>query len=270
MTSFFDLLRPVSRSEALRAEILPEFLQGRAAFGGLVGALCVRALRACVADDRPLRSVTMSFVAPAGVGEVEIEPRVLREGGAATQAQATLRQNGAVCAVALASFGAPRNANLAIVPAMAPAQSPPETYEPVPFIPGLTPEFTQHFEYRWPEEVMPFMGKGRGTMPGWMRLRADIPPSESFLVALGDAWPTPVLPMLTELGVISTLSWSLEICGPAPMQPSDHWWQVQAVAELAADSYVHQETRFWTREGNLALVGRQVVAVFSAGQGKTA
>jgi acyl-CoA thioesterase len=265
MPTFSDLLRPAGEAEARRAEIRPDFLQGRAAFGGLVGALCVRAMRAHVSEDRPLRSVSISFIAPARTGEVTVEAAVLREGGAATHARAALHQNGAPCALVLGSYGAPRNATLAIPAAAAPALQPPEAYEPVPFIPGLTPEFTRHFEYRWPEEVMPFSGKGRGTMAGWIRLRANLPSSEFFLVALGDAWPTPVLPMLTELGPISTLSWHLEICGRTPRQPSDHWWQVRAEVEQAADGYVHQETRFWTRDGRLALVGRQVVAVFAAG-----
>jgi acyl-CoA thioesterase len=265
MASFSELLRTASRAETLQAKIQPDHLQGRAVFGGLVGALCVRAMRALVAQDRPLRSVSISFMAPAAAGEVTIAPSILREGGTVTHAQAALHQDGAVRAVALGSFGASRNARLALPPAAAPEQPPPESYAPLPFIPGLTPEFTQHFEYRWPEDVMPFTGNGHGSMPGWIRLRADIPPSESFLVALGDAWPTPVLPMLTELGVISTLSWSLEICGRAPQQSSNHWWQVRAVAELVENGYVHQETRYWTRDGRLALVSRQVVVVFPAG-----
>jgi len=269
MTSFSDLLRPVDQAETRQAEMLPDFLQGRAVFGGLVGALCVRAMRARVDPERHLRSVGMSLVAPAGVGAVRVEADVLREGRAVTHARADLHQNGTLCAAVVGGFGRPRPSSLAVPGASAPPQPPPETYEPVPFIPGLTPKFTRHFEYRWPPEAMPFSGQGRGVMEGWIRLREAVPVSEVFLTALADAWPTPVLPMMTELGVFSTLSWNLELCGQAPWQPSDHWWQVRAVAEQAAEGYVHQETRLWTREGRLALVGRQVVAVFSAGQGKT-
>ena len=265
MTAFADLLTPVAAPESRRAAILPEFLQGRAAFGGLVAALGVRAMRAHVEEERVVRSVLVSLVAPVTVGAVTIDADLLRAGGTASHVQAAVRQGNKLCAMMLGSFGIPRRSSLsASAPPGAP-DAPPGDLPLVPFIPGLTPEFTQFFEYRWPEDTMPFSGRGHGILQGWIRLKEAIPVADPFLAALGDAWPTPALPMLTRFEVFSTLTWSLELCGRPPLQASDEWWQVRASVEQAREGYVNQEMRIWTRDGRPALVSRQVVAVFASG-----
>lgn len=265
MSAFSDLLKPVDETASRQAEIRPEFLQGRAAFGGLVAALGVRAMRARVAEERVLRSVLVSLAAPVTVGKVTIDVDLLRTGGTASHVKAALRQDGKLCALVLGGFGLPRRSSLAVPAPPGELDALPEELPLVPFIPGLTPEFTQFFEYRWPEEAMPFSGQGNGTMRGWIRLKEHVPVADPFLTALADAWPTPALPMLDQFEVFSTLTWSLELSGQSSLQASDQWWQVRAAVEQARDGYVNQETRIWTRDGRPALVSRQVVAVFASG-----
>jgi acyl-CoA thioesterase len=264
MSEFADLLYESAESISPdRATIRADFLQGRAAFGGLVAALCVRAMRQRIDRERPLRSILVSLIAPVAEGAVEIQSDILREGRAATHARAEVLQQGKTCAAVMGCFAAARNSPLsAAAEPVRPAHRPEELKE-VPFIEGLTPRFTKHFEYRWPDDHMPFLGKGKGVMEGWVRLREQVPVSEVFLTALGDAWPTPALPMLTDMAAFSTLTMSLEYSGLCSLQRSDEWWHVRGVVEQAEDGYVHQETRYWTAEGCLVLVNRQIVGVFT-------
>jgi hypothetical protein len=53
----------------LRASVTDDWLQGRAAFGGLQGALGALAMRAAVGDGPPLRALQMTFVAAIEAGE---------------------------------------------------------------------------------------------------------------------------------------------------------------------------------------------------------
>ena len=66
--------------------------QGRALFGGLVGAVLFDHLQKTVATGRFLRSFSLSFVAPASPGEVALEATVLREGKSVMQAMVSARQ----------------------------------------------------------------------------------------------------------------------------------------------------------------------------------
>lgn len=263
MSAFTDLLKPANEAESRQADIRPEFLQGRAAFGGLVAALGVRSMRTRVARERRLRSLLVSLAAPVTVGGVGIESRLLGEGGTASHGRATLYQNGQIRAEVMGTFGLPRRSPIAVAAPPAPREAPPESLPPVPFIPGLTPEFTQFFDYCWPDEVMPFSGQDRGEMGGWIRLKEAVPVADPFLVALADAWPTPALPMLRQPHAFSTLTWSIEVCAPPPLQDADRWWQVRSVVEQAEEGYIREETRIWTHDGRLALVSRQVVAMFA-------
>jgi len=204
----------------------------------------------------------VSLIAPLGVGQAQVESRVLRIGRAATHVRSSVKQGELTCAVALACFAEPRS-SLVSVPAPPPPElSEPETIAEVPFIQGLTPEFSKFFEYRWPLDAMPFSGLGQGVTQGWLRLRDRLPSSEVFLAALGDAWPSPVLPMLSAPAAFSTLTWSLDVIDSEPSQDSNDWWVARSEVESAADGYVQQVTRYWAQNGELVLVSRQQVAFF--------
>lgn len=207
----------------------------------------------------------MSLVGPLEVGEAQIESSVLRAGRAATHLRSSVTQGDRTCAVALGCFAESRSSSVSVPAPPAPELSEPETIAEVPFIPGLTPEFSKFFEYRWPADAMPFSGLGQGITQGWLRLRDRIPASEVFLAALGDAWPSPVLPMLSAPAAFSTLTWSLEVLGSGSSRASDDWWVARGEVESAAGGYVQQVTRYWSRDGELALVSRQQVALFSRG-----
>jgi acyl-CoA thioesterase len=76
--NFHDIIASVSPAGDVQ---VPEgWTQGRALFGGLLAALMFRALEQQVGRDVPLRSLTMSFVAPATQGPLHCEAEILRRG----------------------------------------------------------------------------------------------------------------------------------------------------------------------------------------------
>lgn len=239
--------------------------QGRATYGGLVAGMLVAAAREPVADA-PLRSVSVSFVAPVAPGDADVETTVLRAGSRATQVQSVLRQEGQAAAVALASHGAPRESALVVPLRDSLPQLPaPESVEAMPHVPGMTPDFFAHVDLRVTEGGWPFSGSATADLSGWMRFR-EAPPTfgEAEMTALVDAWPPTVLQMLTEPRPSSTLTWTLELIedltamAPAP----DTWWAYQVTTDHSADGYARTHAHVWHPDGTLVAISRQTVAVF--------
>src|SRR5690606_19538082 len=114
--------------------------QGRACFGGLVAAVMYAPLGRSI-TDRPVRSITVSFVGPVAPGPVTLETEVLRTGKSVTQAQCRLRQNGEIQAVLLASFGKGRESAIRVQAAAPPRIKGPAEATPLPRVKGLVPEF---------------------------------------------------------------------------------------------------------------------------------
>src|SRR5579864_204174 len=72
------------------AQVTEDWMQGRSVFGGLQAALTVRAMRASVPREIPLRVLQMVFVAPVGPGPVDVRAGVLRAGKSATHVEARI------------------------------------------------------------------------------------------------------------------------------------------------------------------------------------
>lgn len=238
--------------------------QGRATYGGLVGALLYSRMAAVLGAPAVLRSAALSFVGPVAAGPATVTARLLRQGKSVLQMEAHLLQGGEVMAAMLASFGAPRESALAVEAPPPPRFRPPETAPPLRYVPGVTPEFLQHVDLRWAHGDLPFAGSALAELGGWMRLNeagAGFDYADLFL--LGDAWPPAVLPMVKGVAPGSSLSWTLEpICLPAG-KTSGHWWQYQAKTEYFHDGYGHCAAQIWDDEGRLVAISRQTVVVFA-------
>lgn len=239
--------------------------QGRATYGGLVAGLLLSAIKGRLPAEpaAPLRSLTVSFVAPVVAGPSEIDVTVLRAGSRATQMQALLRQEGQVGAAMLASFGAGRDSTISVPPSAPMPELPdPESVEPVPYLPGLTPDFFAHVELRLVDGGLPFSGSPHSHTTGWMRFR-EAPPTwgEEHFVSVVDAWPPTVIQMLTEASPASTLTWTLELVGDVG-GPPDTQWAYEARTDQAAGGYAHTHAHVWRPDGTLVAISRQTVAVF--------
>jgi acyl-CoA thioesterase len=135
----------------------------------------------------------------------------------------------------------------------------------LPYLKGVTPEFTRYLAMRWAVGGMPFSNTPSREMGGYVRLRGEEQVSEvteSHLLALVDAWPPAVLPFLKSPAPGSSLTWTIEFVQPVPKLTTDQWCQYLATIEYARDGYGHIAAQLWTPSGELVALSRQTVTVF--------
>jgi len=251
--------------ESRGAQQVPEgWTQGRATFGGLVAAILYEKMAAEVDPDASLRSLTISFVGPVAAGAIESSAATLRAGRSVTQVEGHIRQEGSVVLAGLASFGKGRKSNINVATDSAPEFRAPGNSEALPYIPGVVPEFTQKFDYRIARGQLPFSGSSDTRLGGWVRFRdgSKEPVTIAHMLALIDAWPPAILPMLKQPAPASSLTWTVEFIEPLPQLGADQWWQYLAEVEQAADGYGVVQARLWDAEGRLVAFTRQTVTVF--------
>ncbi len=264
MVSLDDALVLTLLDGVPHGRVTPEWAQGRTAFGGILAGMACRALRPRVRAERRLRSVLVDFVSPAEVGPVRVDVRVLREGRALTHAEARLLQGDEVRAVAVLAYAEDRTTAIRWPAAPPPAAPGPAELAPFPYIEGVTPRFTRSFEYRWVGEAWPFAGGTEAEVGGWVRLREPVTPDDAVVLALLDAWPAPVLPLLREPAPASTVTWMVDLVGTFDA-PAEAWWRFAADTVAAGDGLASVEGRLWSADGRLVAVSRQLVAEFSRG-----
>ena len=262
---FSELVEAV-RKNPLDVTIPADWGQGRASFGGLVVALQYEAMRAQVAPERVLRSLAVTFVGPAEPGvSISFEVEVLREGKAVSQVLGRAVQNGQVVTLVQGSFGASRASAASIESLPTPEMKAPQDCTLLPYIKGITPEFMRHLSMGWAVGALPFTGRGTREMGGWVRLAGDVhdePLTETHLLALVDAWPPALLPLLNKPTAGSTLTWTVEFVQPLPLASTLDWCKYLAVIEHARDGYGHVAANLWAPSGELIAISRQTVTVF--------
>jgi len=184
--------------------------QGRAVFGGLVAAAAVSLATKIVDDDRALRLISVQMLRPAVPGPVEGDAQHLRSGKYATFVQVTLRQDGETLLTANMVFARPRPDSTPVAAAPMWHGADPESLQSLPYIPGVTPDFTQHISMRWATGTFPFMGAPEPRFRGYCRF--EIPAGDvEGVVGLLDAWPAPSLSILTSPAPASTVGWTAHI-----------------------------------------------------------
>ncbi|WP_263264384.1 thioesterase family protein [Pseudomonas sp. RIT-PI-S] len=266
---FRELLRALQVNPASVC-IPPDWSQGRAAFGGLMAALLYEAMRLRLVGeglaDRPVRSLAISFVAPAALDTpTAFEVDVLRSGKSVVSLQARAIQHGEIVSLMQGSFGAARSSVVSLSSMPAPAIKPvPECFA-LEYIEGVTPQYLRHVPMRWGIGGLPFSGTPSPAIGGWVQLRGESQPSalnEAHLLALVDAWPPAVLPHLKAPAAGSTLTWTIEFMQPVPPLDGQAWYRYKAVIEHAADGYGHTSAALWSEGGQLLALSRQTVTVF--------
>lgn len=259
---FDEILQQAASGEVQLPE---DWAQGRATFGGLLGALVNNAMRARLADQRPLRSLSISFVGPAAPGaRVQIRAEVLRQGKSVTQVEGRIVQDGETMLVALGSYGHGRDSSVSLAGHPAPEAPAPEKAPSLPWIEGVTPAFTRHIAMHFGLGGFPFTGSDSRRMGGWMRFNeAPGALTEAHLIALVDAWPPAVLPQLKKPAPASSLSWTLQLVEPDPQLDPDEWLLYEASIDQARDGYGQTRAGIWSRDGRLLALSQQTVTVFA-------
>ena len=264
----------------LRAAITDDWLQGKAAFGGLQGALGALAMRAAVGDALPLRALQVTFVASVEPGEALAQATVVRRGRAVTHAQCTLSSGERPAALIVGLYGAARP-SAAVADMPMPELRRPAQLNEAPFLPDRMPGFIRHYRQRWAGGAVPYSGQPPRPATMWARLReatpgddagrgdAPLPPGldspaarEACLVALTDLPPSPVLSVLTRRAPGASLTWLLELLAdPRGYDPRD-WIVLHTETRHAAEGYTSQTARVWDEAGRAVAVSHQTAAIF--------
>lgn len=244
---------------------IPEaWSQGRACFGGLLLAQVARGGEALVSTDRKLRSLNITFVAPTGPGTVRIRYEVIREGRSVSHIQARMTQEDRVVVMSTLAYGTSRPLSLSMESAPMPdAGKPGDGYE-MPFNPPATPEFTQHIDYRWVVDHMPFSGSDVAHVRGWVRPTIPSPVDPPLILAMMDAYPPPLWSMATGLFMASSLSSHYQVLDLPDSESNPHpWFLYDGPATVVGGGYSDVVGRLWHEDGTLVAVGMQHFADFS-------
>lgn len=258
-TSFSQLLHSGRGAAGTLAFDIPDdWMQGRSAFGGLQVALALQAMRAVV-PTAPLRTLQATFVAPVG-GQLTARATVLRTGKSATHVEARLGDGAETAAIVIGVFGSPRSSVVSVTPRRTPS---PVTMDlELPFIPGVVPNFTQHFQAHWSHGAPPFTGSSEPRHTVTVGMRGEARASEAHLVAIADFIPPIGLSYLASPAPGSTLTWMLEVLRDRLDDQPAQGWIVDAELFAARDGYTSQAVTLWAPDGEIAAVSRQSMLVF--------
>lgn len=235
--------------------------QGRAAYGGLLAGHALKAMQAIVDPNRPTRALQVVFVAPLKEGPLRVESTLLREGRSVSLAQAQITQDGRLILTASATFGADRPSDIEVEPEQAPSFKSPEQCIAMPFLPGITPAFTQHLDYRWIEGGFPYTGHPTPGITGYCRHKTPVDDAALALVGLADAWPSPILPMAKGPAPASSVTWNLQFLS-LPQVPTQAWWTFVYKADHAHAGMSTITGKLYAPDGSLAAISTQLAVVF--------
>lgn len=268
MQSYSDLLSQLHKNDYTSLTILSDWAQGRAVFGGGVGAVMFKACQHKVNDHhRKVRNVQITFVGPVlSNTEFTLNTTVLRAGGSATSVECKLMQQGSIQSVMVASFGKSRNSVHIVQPSVtAPSYALPEDAEWLQPMKGKTPAFLDnHFNMAWAEGGLPFSHTLDTTMGGWCQLKDEAGDAdEGDLLTLLDAWPPIALQMLKEFAPVSTLNWTVHFVQDIPKINYGDWYKYRVEALSASDGYSHTQAHFWNESNELLAMSTQTVTVFA-------
>jgi acyl-CoA thioesterase len=259
-TTFSSLLGQIQADgPSLSVDVTDDWLQGRTIFGGLQGALAVRAMRALVPEG-PLRTLQATFLAPVPAGRVRARAEILRTGKNTTHVEARLVDEGSTLALMVGVFGGARASEASLVPTQAPVTGSAGTE--LPFIAGVTPNFTQHFGVRWVEGQLLFTGYQGTHHVLSVDVRDDGPMTESHVFAIADLIPPLALSRLTSFAPGSTLTWMMDLLTDRFDRFPLDGWRVDGDLTFAQDGYTSQGVTIWSPTGEPVALSRQSMLVF--------
>jgi acyl-coenzyme A thioesterase PaaI-like protein len=248
-----------SRGGAATLDVPEDWLQGRTLFGGLQVVIALAAMRS-LAPEAPLRSLQVTFLAPVPGGPVHARAFVLRSGKNATHVEARIVDGDKTLAVLVGVFGLARTSAVTLRPQQ--HRVTPENPFDLPWIPGVTPRFTQHFKARWIAGGPPWSGIERPESVVELGMRDQGHATESHVIAMADFLPPIALSYLKTPVAAASLNWMLELLGEDVSSLPLDGWRIDATMAAAESGYLSQSVTLWGPGGVPVALGRQTMVVF--------
>jgi hypothetical protein len=260
ITPFSTLLSRIEAADGASMLDVPEdWLQGRTLFGGLQAVVGLAAMRS-LAPEAPLRSLQMTFLAPVPGGPVRARATLLRSGKSATHVEARLVDGDNTLALMVGVFGKPRASAVTLRPRQADV-TPANPFQ-LPRIPGVTPNFTQHFKARWIAGGPPWTGTEQPDIVVELAMRDSGSATESHVLAMADFIPPIALSYLKAPVPAASLTWMLEMLAEDVSSLPLEGWRVDAQMTAAHNGYINQSLILWGPGGVPVALGRQTMVVF--------
>jgi len=258
-TAFLDQIT----AESSVVQISPDWMQGRAGYGGLVTALVYESMRKKLLCDAPVRCLQISFVGPVTSGPLIVESEVLRQGKSVSHVVGRGIQDGECKVIVQGSFGAARESLIHIKGPAPKVERVPELCEKLQYTEEVTPAFTRHFDYRYATQF-PFSASKDEHLQGYLRFAEPEPVmTTAHLIGLVDGWPPATLPMLEEPAMACSLSWTIEFVQPAPSLGFDEYILYEAEIVQSANGYGHTRAMIWNESEQLLAISQQTVTHFA-------
>ena len=253
------LARIESRDGTATLDVPDDWLQGRTLFGGMQAIVCLAAMRS-LAPEAPLRSLQVVFLAPVPGGRVTARATILRSGKNATHVEARIVDGDKTLALVVGVFGLPRPSEIKVRPEQ-PAVTSAKPID-MPWIPGVAPNFTQHFKARWLVGGPPWSGMKQPANVIELALRDSGTATEMHVVAMADFIPPIAMSYLTKPVAGASLTWMLELLPEDVSALPLEGWRMDAQMTAAHSGYVNQSLVLWGPGGVPVALGRQTMVIF--------
>ncbi|EAT13919.1 thioesterase family protein [Bermanella marisrubri] len=243
----------------------PTWAQGRSVFGGLSAALLlVHIEQQTGLTDKELRTLNVHFSGAITADEpCQLSYETISEGRSVIQVQARLLQGNQCKTLVMACFAKNRDSDIRHQAEILTPSKSREQAQKMPFIKGVVPDFIQHLDLRFTSKALPFSGADQGIITGYMNF--NDPHSEfndASVVALIDAWPPAVFPMLKGPAPGSSVTWNIEFIQPRTELAQDDSLYYECEVKQADLGYAHTEAKIFHPNGELIAFSRQLVAVY--------
>ncbi len=233
------------------------WLQGRSLFGGLNAAAA--AALASRFTDRRLRTMQAQLVGPIVPGVVVGKCRVLRAGKTVSFISVDFFQNDILSATYQFVYIAEREGSKRVDSPVAPEWQSVDEAISIPFIEGLTPEFTKNVNLKMAYGGIPFQGEAKAAAGGYVSYQNEKGPIEAtHQLALLDAWFPPIFTVLDKPVFGSTVTWTAHLL--ADSAPGPHQFKYDTLA--AEGGFSTSIGHMWDATGKYVAFTEQTVVVF--------
>ncbi|MFP8967035.1 thioesterase family protein [Pokkaliibacter sp. CJK22405] len=243
-------------------EIPEHWSQGRATYGGMLASMMLRALEKQVDTAGILRHASVSFIAPAGPGLLELHIQCLREGRNVAFYLITAVQETIVATMEV-TLARGRDSAVRSADVYHQINESPEHLPAFSFGQDIHLEFAEHFDMRWASGALPFSQTEDWQFSGWIKAKkTGLILHPSSLLMLADAWPPSGLAPLEEPVPMSTVNWSIDFELPLAGFDESDWFRYEADTVSTRDGYTVINDQLFNQAGQRLLTTRQLVAIF--------
>lgn len=244
-------------------ELPEDWQQGRSMFGGLQVALLINFLEKTTHIKlEHLKGLQVAFIEAVTTDKLTLTYELLRDGNTQFY-ELTLQQNNTCCCRVFAMLGQQRDSSISINNLPYPNMRPYDDIEDLPFLPGITPNFTQHFHIRLAQGDFPFTNSKEDQANVYLKHRSLTTQTIQSIIALADVPPSPALAKLKKPSPISSAFWTLEFFNLKSLDQFSDWVLLENKILFAEDGSAAQRGTLWCADTKMPiLITQQVVSIY--------